>query len=113
MVIVLVEPPAIAEAEQEIGVQQAEDFVAGGAAENFLMAGVVDDEAELREDEGEKRGVAEFDPGITAKYGDEDEGAGEHGEVEKYFSDVVCGLLGHQAALSHQSQEVAEFVACR
>jgi len=93
MVIVLVEPPAVAEAEQKIGMQQAEDFVARWAAENFLMAGVVDDEAELREDEREERGVAEFDPGIV-KFGDQYESADEHGDIEKNFSEVIPGLLG-------------------
>jgi len=82
MVIMLVEPPAVTEAEQQIGVQQAEDLIARRAAENFLMAGVVDDEAELREDEGEERGVAELDPEIVVEFGDQDEGADEHDEVE-------------------------------
>ena len=101
MVIELVEPPTVAEAEQKIGMQQAEDFVSCGAAENFLMAGVVHDEAELREDEGEESGVAEFDPEIVVEFGDQDEGADEHGEVEKNFSEVERGLLGHQATLPH------------
>ena len=35
-----------------------------GPAEYFLVAGVVDDEAELGEDEGEDSGVAEFEPRI-------------------------------------------------
>ena len=92
MGIVLVEPPAVTEAEQQIGVQQAEDFVSRGATENFLMAGVVYDEAELREDEGEERGVEEFDPGIM-KFGDERESADEHGDVEENFSKVIGGLF--------------------
>ena len=92
VVIVLVEPPAVTEAEQQIGVQQAEDFVSRGATENFLMAGVVHDEAELREDEGEERGVEEFDPGIM-KFGDQHESADEHGDVEENFSEVIGGLF--------------------
>ena len=103
MVIMLVEPPAVAESQQEIGVQQAENFIARGAAENFLMAGVVHDEAELREDEGEEGGVAEFDPEIVMEFGDQDEGGNEHDEVEKNFSKVERGLFGHQAALSYES----------
>src|ERR1700689_5477828 len=101
MVIMLVEPPAVTEAEQQIGVQQAEDLIARRAAENFLMAGVVDDEAELREDEGEERGVAELDPEIVVEFGDQDEGADEQDQVEKNFSEVERGLLGHQASLPH------------
>jgi len=94
MVIVLVEPPTVAEAEQKIGMQQAEDFVSCGAAENFLMAGIVHDEAELREDECQERCVEEFDPGIVVKFSDEHECANEHGDIEKNFSEVIPGLLG-------------------
>src|SRR5579863_960483 len=92
MVIVLIEPPAVTEAEKQIRVQQAQELIAAGTAENFLVAGVVNDEAELGEDEGEESGVAKLDPGIM-KFRDEDEGADEHGDVEKHFSDVVRGLL--------------------
>ena len=104
MVVMLVEPPAVTEPEQHIRVQQPESFIASRAAENFLMAGVMDDEAQLREDEGKQGGIAEFDPGIVVEFGNQHEGAGEHGEVEQYFSEVIRGLLGHQAALSHQHQ---------
>ena len=103
MMIVLVEPPAVAESQQEIGVQQAQDFVSGRGAENFLMPRVVNDETELGEDEREESGVAKFDPGIM-KFGDEHEGADEHGDVEKNFAEVIGGLLGQQAALPHQGQ---------
>jgi len=92
MVIMLVEPPAVAEAEKQIRVQQAQELIAGRAAENFLMACVVNDETELREDEGEESGVAKFDPGIM-KFGDQHEGADEHGDIEENLSDVICGLL--------------------
>ena len=92
MVIVLIEPPTVTEAEQEIGVQQAEDFVASRAAKNFLMASVVDDEAELREDEGQERSVAKFDPGIV-KSGDQYECADEQGNVEKDLSQIIRGLF--------------------
>ena len=111
MVIMLVQPPAVTEAEQKIRVQQPEDFVASRAAENFLMPGVMDDKAELREDEGEERGIAKFDPEIIVEFGDQHESAGEHSEVEEYFANVIRGLLGHQAALPHQQQQIAEFVA--
>ena len=101
VVIVLVEPPAVTEAEQKIGMQQAQDFIAGRGAENFLMAGVVNDETELGEDEREESGVAKFDPGIV-KLRDQHEGANEHGDVQKHFPEIVRGLLGQQAALPHQ-----------
>ena len=104
MMIVFVQPPAIAKAEYEIGMNEAEDFVSRGAAENFLMAGVVHDETELREDESQERGVAELDPGIVVEFGDEHEGTDEHDDVEKNFAEVIPGLLGEQAALPYESQ---------
>ena len=113
MVIMLVQPPAVTEAKQKIRVQQPEDFVACRAAENFLMPGVMNDKAELREDEGEERGIAKFDPEIIVEFGDQHESAGEHSDVEEHFANVIRGLLGHQAALPHQSQQIAEFVARR
>ena len=82
---------------------EADDFVPRGAAANFLMAGVVDNKAKLREDKGEERGVEKFDPGIV-EFGDQYECADEHHDVEKNFSEVVHGLFGQQAALPHQSQ---------
>ena len=93
MVIVLIEPPAVTEAKYEVGMDEAKDFVSRGSAKNFLMAGVVHDEAELCEDEGEERGVEKFDPGIM-KFGNQHECADEHGDVEQNFSEVVRGLFG-------------------
>jgi len=102
VVIVLVEPPAVTEPEKQIRVQQAQELIAGRAAEDFLVAGVVNDEPELGEDEGKESGVAKFDPGIM-KFSDEHEGADEHGDIEENFSDVVRRLLRQQAAVPYQS----------
>ena len=92
MVMVLVEPPTVAESEQEIGMNEAKNFIASGTAENFLMACVVNDEAELSEDKRQESGVAEFRPRIL-KPVYEQESANEEDEVEKYLSAVICGLL--------------------
>jgi hypothetical protein len=103
MVVVLVEPPTVTESKQEIGMNEAEDLVASGAAENFLMACVVNDEAELSEDEGQESGVAKFGPRIL-KSVYEQESANEEDEVEKYLSAVISGLLGQKTALPNDSQ---------
>lgn len=92
MAIVFVEPPTIAETQQEIRMQQAERFIAGGLAENFLVAGVVDDEAELGEDKGEDSGVAEFEPRILKPF-DQQECADEKDQVNNYFTEVIGRLL--------------------
>src|SRR5271169_328207 len=93
MMIVLVQPPAVAESENKVRVHQAYRFIQRRAAENFLMAGVVHNEPQLREYERQKSGVANFDPGIL-KPRDQQESADEHHHVEKNFSEVVRGLLG-------------------
>jgi len=92
MVVVLVEPPTVAESEQEVGMNQAENFIASGAAENFLMACVVNDESKLSENKRQESGVAEFRPRIL-KPVYEQESTDEEDEVEKYLSAVIGGLL--------------------
>jgi hypothetical protein len=92
VVVVLVQPPTVAESEQEIGMNEAENFIASGAAENFLMACVVNDEAKLSEYERQESGVAKFRPRIL-KPVYEQESTNEEHEVEKYLSAVICGLL--------------------
>jgi len=93
MVVVLVQPPTVAESEQEIGMDESKNFIAGGAAENFLMAGVVNDEAKLSEDKCQESGVAEFGPRILKPVYEQERGD-EEDDVEKYLSAVICGLLG-------------------
>lgn len=112
MAIVLVEPPTVAEAENQIGMKEAEDFISGGAAENFLMAGIVNDETELSKDKSEEGGNDEFHPG-AAKDSYEREGADKHDEIDNYFSDVIQRLLCEEAALPDNGLQVAKFVASR
>ena len=71
---------------------QAENFVAGGAAENFLMACVVDDETQLSENKRQKSGVAEFGPRILKPLYEQERGY-QHCEIKKYLPAVIRGLL--------------------
>ncbi len=103
MVMVLVEPPTVAESEQEIGMNEAKNFITSGGAENFLVACVVNDEAKLSKDKRQESGVAEFRPWIL-KPVYEQEGTNEEDEVEKNLSAVICGLLGQKTALPNDSQ---------
>ncbi len=112
MAIVLVEPPTVAESQNQIGMNEAEDFVSSGTAENFLMARVVNDETELSENKGEEGGNSEFHPG-AAKYSYQHECADKHGEIDDYFSDVKQGLLCEEAALPDNILQITKFVASR
>jgi len=92
MGIVLLEPPTVAESEQEVGMNEAQDFVSRRAAENFLVACVVHDETELRKHEREERGVEKFDPWIMECFYQQERGA-EQNEVEKHLADVIGTLF--------------------
>lgn len=94
MEIVFVEPPAVTKSEQQIGMNQANCLIPSGAAENFLMPGVVDDETKLSKHKREKSGFAELRPWIV-KSCDQQENAHEHCEVEKHLPAVIRRLL-HQ-----------------
>lgn len=104
MGIMLVEPPAVAEPEEEIGMDEAKCLIAGRPSANFLMACVVNDEAQLSENERQEGGVADFYPRIGLKFRNQQEGENEKREVEEHFTDVIRGLLRQQPALAHQSQ---------
>lgn len=103
MRIMLAEPPAVAEPEQEIGVNETERLVPRRAAEDFLMACVVNDKTQLSEDEGEESGVAKFRPWIV-KLCDQQESADEQNEIEKHLADVIGRLLGQQTAVPHEGK---------
>src|SRR5208282_6575958 len=60
MVIVLPEPPTVAESEQEIRMKQAQGLVSNRPVENFLMARVVNDETQLSEHKRQESGIAKF-----------------------------------------------------
>jgi len=90
--IVLVEPPTVAESEQQIGMNEANDLVACRAAEDFLMARVVNDEAQLSENKRQEGSIAEFGPRIMKQF-DEQERGHEQGQIKSYLSAVIRGLL--------------------
>ena len=53
---------------------EANDLIAGGAAEDFLMTRVVNDETQLSENECQESGVAEFGPRILKPLYEEERG---------------------------------------
>ena len=72
---------------------KAKDLIAGGRAENFLMACVVNDKTELSEDKSQESGVEKFGPRIL-KPAYQQESANEQNQVEKHLAAVIRGLLG-------------------
>ena len=71
---------------------EAENLVASRAAEDFLMACIVNDKTQLSKDKRQESGVAEFCPRIV-KSCYQQESANEQDNVEKDLSAVVRRLL--------------------
>jgi len=71
---------------------ETKSLISGRAAENLLMAGVVNDKAQLSEDKRQESGVAEFRPWIV-KCSYQQESANEQDKVEQHLSDVIRRLL--------------------
>jgi hypothetical protein len=55
--VVLVDPPAVAQSDSQVGVQDANEVVGPCGPEDLPMPGVMADEAELGENESEERRV--------------------------------------------------------
>ena len=92
MRIVLVQPPTVAESQQEIGMDEADHFIAGGTTENLLMACVVNDEPQLSENKRQESSVAEFRPRVMKPFYEQERGY-QQGQVKKNLSPVIRGLL--------------------
>src|SRR5271156_1898123 len=88
MQIVFVEPPAIAESEHEVRMNQPEYLISSWSAENLLMARVVNDKTKLREHECQESGVEQFDPGIVKRF-DQQESGDQQRQVQKNFPNVI------------------------
>jgi hypothetical protein len=75
---VLVHPPAVAQADTEVGHQHSEPVVPPPAPEDLLMAGIVAEEAELREDDRKIARDNQLPPRLTEPDQRRDAGR-EHG----------------------------------
>lgn len=71
---------------------EAKRLISGRAAENFLMARVVNDKTELSEDERQESGIAKFRPWVVECFYQQ-ESANEQDKVEQHLSDVIRRLL--------------------
>ena len=71
---------------------EAGDLISDWPAENFLMARVVNDKTQLREDESKERGVEKFGPGILKSFYQQ-ESANQQNQVQKHLAKVIRGLF--------------------
>ena len=79
--VVLGDPPAEADPDQQVGVDQADQVVGPAAAEDLAVAGVVAEEAELGGHDGEVGGGEQLPPGL-AEEEERDPAGGQQGQVQ-------------------------------
>src|ERR671913_1769978 len=106
MLVVLVDPPLAAYAQQQVAEEEGEPVVLPGAAEGELpVPEVVGEEADLDEDEGQVSGVQELETGIAE---DEQQGKADHQKAEGKdgLDRVVGGLPVQQPSLLDKSLQL-------
>src|SRR5215208_4763260 len=106
MLVVLVDPPLAAYAEQQVAEDEGEPVVLTGAAEGELpVPEVVGEEAYLDEDEGQVSGVQGLEPGIAE---DKQQGQAhrQQAEGEDRLGRVVGGLPIQQSALFDEALQL-------
>lgn len=101
VLVVLVEPPGVAQAETKVAGDEAEGVIFPGLAKNLAMTGIVSEQAELGEDEGQVNSVKQLDPEHVDKQQNGDPCREQH-EVQQNFEGIINRLLLQQAVLSHQ-----------
>jgi hypothetical protein len=85
--VVLADPPAEADPDQQIGMDQADQVVGAAAAEDLPVAGVVADEGDLGEDDRQVGGGHQLPPGVP-QGGEGDPSGGEQAEVQAELGGV-------------------------
>ncbi len=111
MLVVLVDSPLAAHAEQQVAENEGEPVVLPGGAKGELpVPEVVGEEADLDESEGEVNGVQELKPGIAE---DEQQGQAHHqkAEGEGRLARVVSGLPVQQPVLFDQSLQLGVLIS--
>src|SRR5215216_6179724 len=103
VLVVLVDPPLAAQAKQKVAENEGEPVVLPGTAEGELsVSEVVGEEADLDEDEGEKNGIQQLEPGIAE---DEQQGQADSKQAKREgrLARVVSGLPVQQPFLFDQA----------
>src|SRR6266487_370000 len=110
MAVVLVHPPAVAEADAEIAEQDAEDIVGPPGAKDLAVPGVVAEEADLGEYHGLEYRHGQQPPRI-AHQNERDPAGPQQAGGEPDLPDVVAGAAFQQSRLLDLPGQLCVFAA--
>ena len=110
--VVFVHPPAETESDEQIGHDQSDHVVAPPSTADLAVAGIVADEAQLGEDEGQDGGHEQDPPRVPHPHG------GDHHRAQGHdrggdLDGVVPGAPGQQAIVPHPAGQLGEILAAR
>src|SRR5215213_400270 len=106
VLVVLVDPPLAAQAEQQVAENEGEPVVLPGAAEGELpVTEVVGEEAYLDKDEGEIDGIQKLEPAV-AENEQQAQADSQQSEGEGRLARVVGGLRVQQPVLFDQALQL-------
>jgi hypothetical protein len=110
--VVFVEPPAIGEAGQQVGVHEPDDVVPAAASTHLPMPGVMADKGQLGEDERQERSHNELPPAVP-KPKEGDDANGEQRQVSADLGGVVAGSPLEQPGVAHHPGKLGVLPATR
>ena len=95
VLVVFLDPPAEADAEEEVAEEQPDQGIGAAVGEHLAVAGIVDEEGELHADDTERE-RAEDEERWLAEAPDQGEGQREQGSGHKQLAEGVAGLGAQQ-----------------
>jgi hypothetical protein len=104
---VLVLPPAVAHADEQVADDQADPVVPSAGPEDLAVGRIVTEERDLGEEHGEPHGREHLPPGIADPDEDRDR-AGEHDRNGRELGPVVAVAPPHEAGALDDPGEVRE-----
>ena len=104
---VLVHPPRVADADEQVGEQAAGEVVGLAGVEHLPVGGLVGEERVLGEDDAEHGGDDEHEPGVLQERKG-DPGAGHRGGDADEGQDVERATAVQQPGLAHGAQQCRE-----
>ncbi len=108
--VVLGLPPAEAEPGQQVGHEQPDQVVVASLGEDLVVSGIVADEAELGEHEGQAHGHDQVPPAVAHQDGrdpEEDQRGEQGGDLHR----VVGPTTAQQPLVAHLPGELGEVLA--
>ena len=106
---VLVLPPSVAHADEEVADDQGRPVVPSPGAEDLAVRRVVPEHRDLGEDHRHRGGRDELPPGVAHEHECRDRGREDHGHRDE-LGPVVAVATPHQAALGDHMGELREVV---